>query len=120
MQFKYRCCRCETLETRRVLAGITEVQLFLYLLNEALRDPAAYQRTEGLTLVLSGVAKRPPLAWNAALQNSAQFHSVEMATNNYFAHQRAGTGQWPNDNVRAHGYNLPSWFPSDNNYLESI
>lgn len=102
------------------MAGITEGQLFLYLLNEARSDPAAYQRTEGLTLDLSGVAKRPPLAWNAALQNSAQFHSVEMATNNYFAHQSAVTGQWPNANVRAHGYNLPSWFPSDNNYLESI
>lgn len=120
MQKNYRHFRFETLETRQVLAGIAEGQLFLHLLNEARSDPVAYQRAEGLTVDLSGIAKKPPLAWNASLQNSAQFHSVEMATNNYFAHQSAVTGQWPNANVRAHGYNLPSWFPSDNNYLESI
>ncbi len=113
-------CGIEILETRRLLTGLAEGQLFLYLLNEARSDPAAYQRAEGLTIDLSGVAKKQPLAWNASLQNSAQFHSAEMATNNYFAHQSAVTGQWPNANVRAHGYNLPSWFPSDNNYLESI
>ncbi len=110
----------EILESRRVFAGLAEGQLFLYLLNEARSDPAAYQRAEGLSVDLSGVPKRPPLAWSSALQSSAQFHSVEMATNNYFAHQSAITGQWPNANVRAQGYNFPSWFPNDTNYLESI
>ncbi len=116
----YRKSKFETLEDRRVLAGVAEGQLFLYLLNEARSDPAAYQRTEGLSVDLSGVAKRQPLAWNSMLQQSAQFHSAEMAANNYFAHQSAVTGQWPNANVRSQGYNLPSWFTSDNNYLESI
>ncbi len=115
-----RHLRLETLESRRVLAGLADGQLFLYLLNEARSDPAAYQQREGLTLDLSGVAQRQPLAWNAVLQQAAQFHSTEMAVYNYFAHQSAVTGQWPNANVRAHGYNLPSWFPGDSNYLESI
>lgn len=110
----------ETLEHRRVMAGLPEGQLFLYLLNEARSNPAAYQQSSGISVDLSGVAKRQPLAWNASLQQSAQFHSNEMATHDYFAHQSAVTGQWPNANVRAHGYKLPSWFPDDTNYLESI
>ncbi len=110
----------ETLELRRLLAGLPEGQLFLYLLNEARHDPPAFQRAVGLTVDLSNVAKRPPLAWNANIQNAAQFKSNEMATYDYFGHQSKVTGQWPNANVRANGYNLPSWFPDDNNYLESI
>ncbi len=117
---KSRSSGFEILEARRVLAGLAEGQLFLYLLNEARHDPAAYQKAAGLTVDLSGVAKRQPLAWNASLQNAAQFKSNEMATNDYFGHQSKVTGQWPNANVRANGYNLPSWFPNDNNYLESI
>jgi hypothetical protein len=110
----------ETLEDRRMLAGVAEGQLFLYLLNEARHDPAAYQRSENLSVDLSSVAKRPPLAVNSQLQAASQFHSTEMANHNYFAHRSAVTGQWPNANARAFGYELPSWWESDNNFIESI
>jgi hypothetical protein len=110
----------EALEDRRMLAGVAEGQLFLYLLNEARHDPAAYQRNENLTIDLSAVAQRPPLAVSSQLQAAAQFHSEEMANHNYFAHRSAVTGQWPNANARVHGYELPSWWESDNNYIESI
>lgn len=115
-----RCLNIEGLESRRLLAGVPEGQLFLYLLNEARHDPAAYQRATGVPVDLTSVAQRQPLAFNPQLQASSQFHSEEMARHNYFAHQSAVTGQWPNANARAHGYKLPSWWDSDNNYIESI
>ncbi len=110
----------EQLEQRRLLTGVNEGQLFLYLLNEARHDPAAYAASETLPINFLDVEPRQPLAVNANLQQAAQFHSVEMAENDYFAHQSAVTGQWPNANARAHGYNLPSWWESDNNFIESI
>lgn len=110
----------EQLEARRLLTGMAEGQLFLYLLNEARHDPAAYARTEALPVSFDTVQARQPLAINANLQRAAQFHSVEMAEHNYFAHQSAVTGRWPNANARAHGYALPSWWTDDNNFIESI
>lgn len=110
----------ETLEARRVLTGISEGQLFLYLLNEARHDPAEYARAESLPVSFDDVQARQPLAVNANLQRAAQFHSAEMAEHNYFAHQSAVTGQWPNANARANGYALPSWWTDDDNFIESI
>ncbi len=43
-----------------------------------------------------------------------------MAVNNYFGHQSAVTGQWPNQMARNAGYVLPANCPNDNNFIESL
>lgn len=110
----------ESLETRRLLTGLAESQLFLYLLNEARHDPVAYQRTENLTIDMSAIVPRQPLAWNHSLAASAHFHSNEMATFNYFSHTSEVTGIQPNQNARENGYPLPTSWPDEANFIESI
>lgn len=121
---RLRCARrrlgVERLESRRMLTAVHESQLFLYLLNEARHDPPAYQAAHSLSLDMSGIAPRQPLAVNAALSASSQFHSEEMATHNYFAHQSAVTGRHPNRNAADHGFPLPEWWSLDTNNIESI
>ena len=95
-------------------------QEFIYRLNRARHDPYAYQLEENLPVDLSSVERRPPLAVNDSLFGSAVFHADEMATYNYFGHQSAVTGAWPNKMARDHGYQLPSWWTDDANYIESI
>lgn len=110
----------ELLESRRLLTDIAQSQLFLYLLNEARHDPPAYQLASGANVDLSNVEARQPLALHPSLMDSAQFHSTEMATEDYFDHQSQVTDQWPNANARAHGYPLLSWLDDDQNNIESI
>ncbi len=115
-----RSLSMEMLESRRLLTGLAQSQLFHYLLNEARHDPPAYQLASGANADLSSVQARQPLALHPSLVNSAQFHSTEMATHDYFDHQSHVTGQFPNANARSHGYDLVSWWDSDKNYIESI
>lgn len=93
-------------------------QLMVYELNRARSNPQAYAAEQGLGSLLDGVAPAPPLAVNASLVNSARFHAQEMATFDYFAHQSAVTGDWPNKMALDAGYPLP--WPADQNYIESL
>ena len=115
-----RCGRLERLEDRLLLSVSAEEQLFVYLLNEARHDPVAYQEQRGLSVDLSYIPSRGPLAINDDLFDSARFHADEMATHDYFAHQSEVTGDWPNKMVRDQGYALPSSWSDSRNYVESI
>jgi hypothetical protein len=112
--------RVEHLEQRLVLTPTSDEQLFVYLLNKIRHDPQAYDTQANLGGILDSVVARQPLAVNDDLFASARFHAVEMATNNYFAHQSAVTGDWPNKMARDQGYQLPDYFPIDENNIESI
>ncbi len=112
--------RVESLEQRLVLTPTSDEQLFVYLLNRARHDPQAYDAERNLNGILAGVEARQPLAVNDDLFDSAQFHAVEMADNNYFAHQSVVTGDWPNQMAVDQGYNLPNFFPLNNNFIESL
>jgi len=107
-----RRAQFESLEERQMLSVSPEEQLFIYMLNRARSNPAAYATEQGLGIDLSSVAARPPLAINDLLMNSAEGHAVEMANNNYFAHQSAVTGKWPNRMERDAGYALPTTLPA--------
>jgi uncharacterized protein YkwD len=93
---------------------------FIYELNRARSDPQRYDQENNLGGILNGVAARPPLALNLNLVQSARFHSAEMATHGYFAHQSAVTGDFPNKMARDAGYPLRSSWPDDYNYIESL
>ena len=112
--------RIEGLEQRLVLTPTSDEQLFVYLLNKIRHDPQAYDDAENLGGILDSVVPRQPLAVNADLFDSARFHAVEMANNNYFDHQSEVTGDWPNKMARDQGYDLPDHFPNNANYIESI
>ncbi len=103
-----------------MLTVTPEEQLFVYLLNQIRHDPQAYDQAAGLGGILNDVEARQPLAVNDDLFASAAFHATEMADNDYFAHQSAVTGDWPNLMARDQGYDLPSYFPDSNNYIESL
>ena len=82
----------ESLEDRLLLSVLPEEQLFVYLLNRARNDPVAYQQEQNLSVDLSYVTPRAPLAVNDKLFASSSFHANEMATYNYFGHQSQVTG----------------------------
>ncbi|MCU0874923.1 MAG: dockerin type I domain-containing protein [Pirellulaceae bacterium] len=115
-----RSLRFEVLEDRWLLSALAEEQHFVYLLNRARHDPAAYQREANLTVDLSTVAPRAPLAVNDHLLQSAGRRSDEMAQHDYLGHQSPVTGAWANRVAREQGYPLPSAWSNDNNYIESI
>jgi hypothetical protein len=115
-----RSLRFEVLEDRRLLSASAEEQHLVYLLNRARHDPAAYQREVALTVDLSTVAPRPPLAVNDHLMRSAGVRSDEMAQHDYLGHQSPVTGAWANRVAREQGYSLPAAWSNDNNYIESI
>lgn len=112
--------RLESLERRKLLTISPDEQLFVYLLNRARHDPVAYQQEQNLNIDLSSAPAAQPLAVNDDLFDSAEFHSNEMATHNYFGHQSQVTGDWPNKMVRDQGYDLPAAWTSNANYVESI
>ncbi len=114
-------------------------QYFVWELNRARNDPEAWALEfgldsriggDGLPTDLVGVDPQPPLAVNELLIDSAVFHSEEMAINDYFAHQSAVTGDWPNLMARDTDYPLPTsvprdgggsfLLPDDSNQIESI
>jgi hypothetical protein len=110
----------EPLEDRLLLSLSPETQKLVYDLNLARHDPAKFQQDAGLTVDLSGVPSRPPLAISTALSEAAQSRAAEMAEHDYFSHQSPVTGNWPNQVAREHGYDLPSSWPDNQNYIESI
>lgn len=110
----------EALEARLLLSVSAEEQHFIYLLNRARHDPAAYQRQAELPVDLSQLVPRPPLAVNDQLMRSSGQRADEMARYDYVGHQSPITEAWPNQVARSHGYALPSAWPDDNNFIESI
>jgi len=112
--------RLEVLEDRTLPSVSAQEQLFVYLINRARHNPVAYQQETDMPADLSTVAARPPLAVNDQLIASAGHHAEEMAAHNYFGHQSAVTGAWPNAMARAAGYPLPSSWGDNANYIESI
>jgi len=87
-------------------------QYFIYALNRARHDPAAYQTESGANVNLTAVTPRPPLAVNANLTGAAGYKSGDMAARNYFAHTAPGLSpgdpsETPNELVRRYGYDLP-------------
>jgi uncharacterized protein YkwD len=106
-------------------AGVIEAeeQQFIYELNRARQDPAAYAAANlsgSVAADVAAVAPQPPLAVVETLGASAGFHSDEMAAHDYFGHQSEVTGDWPNAVARDHGYPLPGWLSSNANNIESI
>jgi uncharacterized protein YkwD len=98
---------------------IIDTQLFVYELNLARSDPAAFVARAGITM--SPLPEpRPPLAVSGPLLSSARFKAAEMAQYQYFAHQSPVTGIWPNKLARNHGYALPSSWGDNVNNIESI
>lgn len=93
-------------------------QLMIYEINRARSNPQAYAAEQGLGALLDGIAPAAPLAVNPNLTASARFHAQEMATFDYFGHQSAVTGDWPNQMALDAGYPLP--WPADQNTIESL
>lgn len=114
-----RRLKLETLENRRLLAVSAGEQEFIYLLNRARHDPAAYATEVNLGVDLSSVVPRPPLAVNEQLLGSSGFHAEEMAAYDYFGHTSEVTGDQPNKMARDAGYPLPQGWSNDANYIES-
>ncbi|MBA2322379.1 MAG: hypothetical protein H0V89_14640 [Deltaproteobacteria bacterium] len=99
-----------------------EEQAFVTALNRARLDPAAWAVANGLGELVGGdgalttladLPPRPPLALSTLLVNSARGHAEEMAYVDYFGHESAVDGRWPNDLVRDAGYPLPTEIPGD-------
>ena len=121
-----RRLRCESLEARQLLSVTAAEQEFVYLVNLARHDPVAYSAEQnlrdssGTRVTLDDAAPRGPLAVNNELFASSGFHAEEMAARNYFGHQSAVSGAWPNKMARDQGYVLPSTWSDDANNIESI
>ena len=97
----------ETLENRLALSGSDYEQYFIYELNRARHDPAAYQAASGAEAPLGSVIPRPPLAINPDLVAAAGYKSNDMASRNYFNHTAPGDPpETPNELVRRFGYDL--------------
>jgi hypothetical protein len=118
---------CELLENRTVPTISAAEQLFIYDLNMARHNPAAYAQQQNLPVSLAGIAAQPPLAVNADLTASAEWHANDMATRSYFSHNTPDHPSiWPNRMAYNFGYQLPSWWSQgnpgwlNNNYIESI
>jgi uncharacterized protein YkwD len=118
----------EQLESRIALSISPSEQEFIYLLNRARQNPAAYQIERGLSTSLSSITPRQPLAVNTRLTAAAGLKSEEMATRNYFSHTSV-TGETPNQLVRRFGYDLPErvsvggqtyLLPTVGNQIESL
>jgi hypothetical protein len=95
-------------------------QMLIELINRARHNAPKYAIDFGLSVPLTDATPQPPLAVNTSLVGSARFHANEMATYNYFDHQSAVTGDWPNKMAHDNGYPLPGFWELDNNYIESI
>jgi YD repeat-containing protein len=110
----------ERLEERLLLSVSPASQEFIHLLNQARHDPARLARDFDLPVDLAQVPARAPLAIDDALSQAAAARAQEMARDDYFGHQSAVTGKWPNQIAREQGYALPSDWPDRANFIESI
>jgi len=83
----------------------TELE-FLWQLNLARSDPAAWAVANGLGALLDASAPMPPLAWNATLVGSAQAKAQEFIDHDYFGHDSPVTGSPNQLIVGVFGYPL--------------
>lgn len=93
-------------------------QWFVYELNRARWNPGQYAAENGIVIPQLGAL--PPLALSQHLAASADFKATEMATLPYLDHKSAKTGTWPNEQVRDHGFPLPSFILDNANNVEAI
>lgn len=110
----------ETLESRCLAVGIQDAIELWWKLN--LLRTLASDGLPRIGLTSSNLTRRtlPPLAWNQALAESSRDHAEEMSVHNYFAHQSAVDGRWPNQMVRDAGYPLPPSLSDGRNDVETI
>ena len=79
---------------------------FLYEVNRARHDPAAWAHENTLGALLDAFAPAQPLAVNRTLVAASQAKAAEFPQYHYFSHQSPVTG-WPNDLLRVvFGYPL--------------
>lgn len=97
-----------------------DAQQLVYEINLARWNPVAYRDRVPNTSLPYGTPARPPMAFSPSLSAAAAFKANEIADFGYFAHQSAVTGIWPNRLARDNGYQLPSWWNDDANYIESL
>lgn len=109
----------ESLEDRRLLTASGLEQEAVYLINRARHDPAAYQSRQNLSVNISSLQSRPPLAVSPELFNSTQTKSNDMVANNYFAHA-SPSGVQANALARQAGFPLPDAFVDGANNIESL
>lgn len=95
-------------------------QAFIYMLNRARHDPQAYEDEVNPAVDLSEIDARPPLAVNALLADSSQYHSDQMTTHDFASHENPVTGEFPNEVAEKFGYDLPDFYGTETNNIESI
>jgi hypothetical protein len=81
-------------------------QEFMWQVNLARSDPAAWAQENGLGTLLDTFAPKPPLAWNATLVSSAQAKAQEFVDHGYFGHDSPVTGSPHSLIVNGFGYPL--------------
>ena len=89
-----------------------EEQQFVYEVNEARRDPAAYAAAHlsgSTATIVSGFGAMPPLAIDETLSDAAQARSDDMYNDRYFAHWNPTTGFGPSEALAQVGYSWTSW-----------
>ncbi len=89
-----------------------EEQQFVYEVNEARGNPAAYASahlTGSVATLVSGFAARPPLAIDETLSDAAQARSDDMFDDRYFAHYNPTTGFGPPQALDQVGYRSRAW-----------
>ena len=89
-----------------------EEQQFIYDVNEARRDPAAYATTHlsgSLATLVASFGARPPLAVDAVISDAAQLRTDDMVADSYFAHYNPVTGFGPPQALAQVGYEWSSW-----------
>jgi len=96
------------------LAGAVtaEEQQFVYEVNEARRDPAAYAAAHlsgSVRTLVAGFTHRPPLAIDETLADAAQARSDDMFDDRYFAHYNPVTGFGPPQALAQVGYQSSAW-----------
>ena len=87
-------------------------QQFIYDVNEARRDPAAYAATHltgSLQSLVASFAARPPLAVGDVISDAAQARTDDMVAYGYFAHSNPTTGFGPQEALDQVGYLWSSW-----------
>jgi uncharacterized protein YkwD len=90
-----------------------EEQLVLEYINRARANPTAEGTRLGINMLeslcdLNDVGVRPPLAMNKILLQVADYHSWDMYTNNYFAHNDL-SGHDPSQRMTNAGYSGLTW-----------
>ena len=90
----------------------SEEQQFVYELNVARRDPAAFAAAHlsgSLADLVASFEARPPLAISEIVGAAAQLRTDDMVANQYFAHSNPTTGEGPREALNAVGYTFSGW-----------